>query len=187
MGESNINGPNDDALIRKAQAGDIDAFGELYVRYVAMIYRYVRTRVNDMQIAEDITEQVFLNVFRALAGYRPEGKKFSAYVYRAARNAVIDHYRKPSTDYLVGDQPQALVNVRALDDGLIESEHLAQIMRSFGELPVEYQEVIRLRILLDIPTVTVAEWLDKSQGAIRVLLHRALKALRKRVEEEDVN
>ena len=66
---------------------------------------------------------------------------------------------------------------------MIQNDRVREVQRAMDGLPNDYQEVIRLRVLMEMPTPEVAEWLDRSEGAIRVLLHRALNALREAVNE----
>src|SRR3989337_814471 len=98
MGEGVERSASDFDLISRAQSGDADAFGELYLRYVNPIYRYIRMRVGDTQVAEDLTEMVFLRSFKSLPDYRERGHPFSAFLYRVARNMLIDHYRTKTSD-----------------------------------------------------------------------------------------
>ena len=79
-------------LVALASQGDADAFGDLYELYLEEMYRYVRYRINHKQDAEDLTEQVFLKAWAGLSGYRGE-VPFKAWIYRIARNTVVDHYR----------------------------------------------------------------------------------------------
>src|SRR3990172_8305903 len=130
-----------------------------------------------------MTETVFLRAYQALPSYRERGWPFSAFLYQVARNALTDHYRqqRPETD--LNEADQAGTPVRALDEDLARMEQIAGMHRAMAELPADYQEVIRLRVLLSLPTETTAQWMARSEGAVRVLLHRALDALRKRMAE----
>jgi RNA polymerase sigma-70 factor (ECF subfamily) len=172
-------------LISRAQSGDVDAFGELYQRYVDPIYRYIRMRVRETRTAEDLTEMVFLRSFEALPKYRERGHPFSAYLYRVARNALVDHYRSNRGDVSLEESLLDEGEQAPLEDGLIGQDRDLAIRTALASLPPDYQEVIRLRVAMALPTLEVAEWMRRSEGSVRVLLHRALKALRKKVEEVD--
>lgn len=176
---------SDSGLISRAQSGDVDAFGELYQRYVSPIYRYIRMRVQETRTAEDLTEMVFLRSFEALPTYRERGHPFSAYLYRVARNILVDHYRSNRADVPLDEVDLDDGEQGALEDGLIRQDRDRAIRKALASLPSEYQEVIRLRVAMALPTSTVAEWMRRSEGSVRVLLHRALKALRKKVDEVD--
>jgi len=170
---------NEDELIARARRGDREAFADLYQRYLPMIYAYVRARVFSDPDAEDLTEQVFLRAFQSLARYRPRGWPYSAFLYRIARHLVIDHVRRSrreATVEMTGEPAEARPST---DDVLIRQEDGRRLLLALDRLPADYQEVIRLRLLLALPTATAAVWLGRSEGAVRVLLHRALQALRR--------
>ena len=168
----------DAILIARAQAGEIEAFGKLYERYVVLIYRYVLARVNAESDAEDLTEIVFMRAFEALHRYRERGRPFSAFLYQVARNALVDHYRQQRKVESIEAVEKLPSLGPAPDERLLAEERATVLRRALAELPEDYQEVIRLRIMLSLPTAAVGEWLGRSDGAVRVLLHRALKSLR---------
>lgn len=175
----------DAKLIASAQAGDPQAFGELYERYVDQIFRYIRSRVSLEQDAEDLTETVFVRSFESLDRYEERGHPYSAFLYQVARNVLVDHYRQAEDD-------QALDDAQPLEGGapdperrLQQGEDVERVIGAMANLPDDYQEVIRLRVLMSLPTATAAEWLDRSEGATRVLLHRALNSLRSELDLND--
>ncbi|MGD2163165.1 MAG: sigma-70 family RNA polymerase sigma factor [Anaerolineales bacterium] len=169
-------------LIKLAQHGEVEAFGQLYERYLDRIFRYVRSRVGQEHVAEDITELVFLRSFESLDSYEERGHPFSAYLYQVARNLLVDHYRQPDDEVPL----QKVQNTEPSDGDseklAIQSERLEVLVEALAQLPDEYQEVIRLRILMQLPTADTAEWMNRSDGAVRVLLHRAMKALKRQAE-----
>ncbi len=172
---------SDQELIRRAQDGNADAFGELYTRYVDMVFRYVFSKVGDPYDAEDLTEEIFFRVWRALPAYEQRGLPFTAFVMRVARNIVIDHYRRGRQkvehvsldDYAWSlSQPDAAVSLAELD-----------VLRSgLKDLKEDYQQVLLLRFLSGLTPAETAQVMERSEGAIRVLQHRALQALRKKIE-----
>lgn len=177
--------PDDAQLISLAKAGDVEAFGQLYTRYLEQIYRYIRLRVDDDRVAEDLTEDVFLRAFNALEPYEERGLPFSSFLFRVTKNLLTDHYRRQAEEVSLEDADRLPAKETGLDEKLIADEMGDKVRRALGKLPDEYQEVIRLRIVLGIPTPTAAAWMGRSEGALRVLLHRALKALRKKMIEHD--
>jgi RNA polymerase sigma-70 factor (ECF subfamily) len=179
--------PSDAELIAAAKDGEASAFGVLYERYMELIFRYVRGRVSNVRDAEDITERVFLNAFESLDGYRERGRPYSAFLYQVARNAIIDSYRDSSNEHDL-EIPERIRDPSAdePDDMLVQAERVEAIKAAMAQLSEDYQEVIRLRVLLSLPTSQAARWLKRSEGAVRVLLYRALKALREKMEGVDV-
>jgi RNA polymerase sigma-70 factor (ECF subfamily) len=185
MDENTHTLPEDSELISRAQSGEVEAFGELYKRYLDTIYRYIRVRVAEDLIAEDLTEIVFLRSFEKLERYKERGLPFSAFLYRVARNLLVDHYRQQQGDAPLEDMDRIGISEPALEDSVITSESIQEVQQALTSLPPDYQEVIRLRVILDLPTATAAAWIGRSEGAVRVLLHRALKALRVRMNESE--
>jgi RNA polymerase sigma-70 factor (ECF subfamily) len=174
----------DAKLVAHTKDGDVEAFGTLYERYVERIYKYIRSRVSEQTVAEDITENVFLRAYEAIERYREKGHAFSAYLYRIAHNQIVDFYRKKKEEAPIEVADQVTHDAPSMDDQMIQSEQVREVKEALAILSEDYQEVIRLRVLLDMPTSEVAEWLDRSEGAVRVLLHRALNALRETINEE---
>ena len=91
---SNLGEVDDIQLLKTAQDGNAEAFGELYERYAQRVFRFLYAHLNNQQDAEDLTGEVFLRVWRALGNYKERGVPFLAFLFRIARNALIDHYRR---------------------------------------------------------------------------------------------
>ena len=168
----------DAELVAQAKAGDVEAFGELYERYLDPIYRYIRTRVAEDQTAEDLTEMVFLRTFERLDRYQERGHPFSSFLYRVARNQLVDHYRIKKDEISLEAAQLVEHPASSMDEHIIKQDQANELRSAIEKLPEDYQDVIRFRILMDMPTAEVASWLVRSEGATRVLLHRALHALR---------
>lgn len=185
MGEGDLTDPKDADLVRLAKGGQAEAFGELYGRYLDPIFRFVRIRVGTERDAEDITETVFLKAFEGLDRYQERGAPFGAYLYRVARNTIIDHYR-------TSKPVESLENARGYSEerpetekGIIEKETVHRVEQALATLSEPYQEVIHLRLMMGLPTDQVADWMDKKPATVRVLQYRALKALREALGEID--
>ncbi len=171
------------AYIEKAQAGDAACFGQLYDHYITPIYRFIAVKVGTRQEAEDLTHEVFISAWQKLPSYQPQGFPFSSWLYRIARNRVIDHYRTKKSHVSIDDEvavPEELFGVPSnidavLDDGL----DLAAIKAAMNQLTGEQREVIRLRFLDDLSPAEIAKVLDKREGTIRIIQHRAIAKLKK--------
>jgi RNA polymerase sigma-70 factor (ECF subfamily) len=174
---------SDAELIALAQRGESEAFGELYQRYLDPIFRYLRVRVSEGALAEDLSEMVFLRAFESLGSYRERGHPFSAYLYRVARNLVADHYRQPEVISL--EQAPDLADAADVSGEVARREQLRSVLAALSGLPEDHQEVVRLRVVLALPTADVAAWMGRSEGAVRVLLHRALKSLRAQLTDAE--
>ncbi len=178
--------PQEELIVQRAVRGDQQAFGQLYDAYMDSIYRFVFLRVEDQQTAEDISATVFLKAWEKLEGYQPRGIPFRAWLFRIARNAVIDHYRtrKEVTPL------EAVVNV--FDENTVSvSENVGnrieaqKIMALMNHLTEDQRNVLTLKLVHGLNTQEVAKALGKRQGAVRALQMRGLQALAKLMENED--
>ena len=174
--------PADGELIRRCQAGDREAFGELYRRYLSAIYGYIRLRVDSERDAEDLTEMVFVRTFEAMGKYQERGAPFAAFLYKVARNLVVDSYRSKVPVLPLEAAETHPDDAPAVEAQLEKRQEGRAAVAALAQLSERHREVIRLRVLLGLPTETVAAWMGNSPTGIRVLLHRALKALRTAME-----
>jgi len=177
---------DDNQLINFAKDGEAEAFGELYERHVNAVYRFLYARLDNSMDAEDLTEEVFLRAWNSVPGYHERGVPFLAFLLIIARNVLIDHYRRN------GRSPQhvTIEDIQLRDTNPEPSEVSAknqkhqEIRQAIGQLRNDYQEVLVLRFLNDLSPNETAEVMKRSTGAIRVLQHRAIVALRKTMEEQ---
>jgi len=175
--------PNERELIQHAQKGDKEAVGILYEHYAQAIFQYISYRVASKAIAEDITAEVFLRMIRKLPTYKYTGSPFGAWLYRVASNLLTDHYRK-NQKVSTTSIPETYQSdsIDPFDKLAIQEDQL-MVRRALLSLSDEYQNVIVLRFIRELPHVEVAEIMNKSEGAVRVLQHRALKALSKALND----
>ena len=167
-------------LIDRAIAGDANAFGELYSRYLDPIYRYIFFRVGEQEEAEDLTETVFLKAWEAIPGYKDFGNPFSSWLYRIAHNMVVDFHRKIKTvpNRLEADEPIEIVDETISTLGMvIEAEQFVELGKAIAQLTIEQQQVIVLRFIEDMSHAEIAKIIGKNEGTCRMIQHRALVAL----------
>lgn len=179
--------PDEDWLVRRARQGDEQAFGQLFDHYAPLIYRFFAAHTDDTLDAEDLTEEVFLKVWKALPGYRQRGLPFTGFLFRVARNALTDHYRRSRRQ----QAPLPLEETQVPDPGADPAQALAaslerrRIRQVLAQLRGDYRTVLTLRFFSGLSTEQVAALMGKSPGAVRVLQHRALSALRKLLAAEE--
>jgi len=167
-------------LYRLQTKKDPEAFAKLYDLYVRRIYRFVFFKVSSHEEAEDITSEVFLKAWHYIN--ENEQKKimsFSGLLYRLARNAVIDLYRKRSKKVEVSLENVEIVEEEKLTKELDTKIEIKKIMNSLEKLKHEYKEIVILRYVDGLETGEIAEITGKGRVAVRVTLHRALKRLKK--------
>ncbi len=169
--------PTNEALVARAAQGDTDAFGDLYERLLDDIYRYVYYRVSNQQDAEDLTETIFLKAWQGLANYKPEGAPFVAWLYRIAHNTVVDHYRTRKISEPLADHPYLPDERESVEAQVFSRAEVEQLRQTLQEMTPIHQEVLVLRFINGLSPAETAAALNKSNGAIRVLQHRALKEL----------
>ncbi|MFA5126642.1 MAG: RNA polymerase sigma factor [Patescibacteria group bacterium] len=162
----------------RLKSGDSDAFSFFYDQYVDRIYRFVFIKVSDKQVAEDLTQDIFLKIWQHLVD-KKDIRSFSAFIFRIARNSVVDYYRKSyrqelPLEYLDESQEPADDKAATLDKSM-DTETLLKLLRN---LKPEYQEVLLLRFVEDLSIEDIAGILQKDKNNVRVLLHRALAKLK---------
>lgn len=172
-------------LIQKAKNNDREAFGLLYDRYISPIYRFIFLRVSERAEAEDISHQVFLNAWQNIEGYDFRGFPFSSWLYRIAANLVVDYYRshhRQTVDIEEIDESWFAVSEN-LGDAADRASDLAQIKQAIARLEPDQQNVLVMKFVNELSNKEIAEILEKKEGAVRVIQHRAIKNLKKYVEE----
>ncbi len=166
-------------LIEEAKSGNAEAFGILYNQYMPQIYRFVMLRVgSNREEAEDLTHEVFVHAWQNIPTYSERGFPLSSWLYQIARNRIIDHFRTkksnvPLDDYAASEEVDTAFGPDV--DVTLALERVQEAIRKLGE---EQQTVLIMRFVEDRPTSEVARVLGKTEGAVRLVQHRALRALR---------
>jgi RNA polymerase sigma-70 factor (ECF subfamily) len=171
-------------LVTRLQAGERELLGELYMRYYARVFSYVRMTLRDVHEAEDVAQEVFLRVLRAVPGWERRDVPFRAWLFRIVRHVMIDRLRERARVDLRSPEEvgRALeeTSASAHDDDLLrldEREWLRQLRR----LPGPEQQVIVLRYVLDFTPREIGGLLERSPESVRQLQQRALWVLRERL------
>jgi RNA polymerase sigma-70 factor (ECF subfamily) len=170
-------------FVARAQSGDRDAFGDIYVACHSQIRGFLLRRVADSETAEDLAQQVFVKAWQGLPRYRRTSAPFTAWLYRIARNALVDHYRRSRPT--VGLEGIDIADDSDRDAELITAEQFEEVEHGLDALRDDYREVIRMRFLMGLSTREVAAAMDRSEGAVRVLQLRAMRALRAQLGLEE--
>ena len=169
-------------------------FSKIYDRYIDKIYRFIFLKVNSNEIAQDLTSETFLRVWKIYEkAQNPDTKgrqieNPQAFLYKIAKNLVTDHYRIKgknrtiSAEYVSIVDPDSDLEEKAKSESDLETIHLA-----LANLQENYQNVIIWHYLDDLSIREVAKLLDKSEENTRVMLHRALKKLRGELNYDSKN
>ena len=178
--------PDDAALAVRASKGESAAFGLLYDKHVDAIYRYVYYRVRDDAEAEDLTSDVFMRALKAMPRYEPR-QAFLAWLYRIARNAVIDRARRGNRQVSFEDaleHPNA-DKVLDPDEQILATSDNATLREALAQLTPLQQEVVVLRFLEGYSTEEIARIVGKREGTIRGIQFRAIGALRQLIPSRE--
>lgn len=161
-----------DDLPVRSSALEQTAFAEMYQRQFSAIFRYVRLRVASIEETEDLVSDVFLLALRSWPEFR--GGSLRAWLFRIAHNRVANHYRSSAVRKGFGPGPAILDATAVLE----RAEQRATIWPLVQRLTSEQQEVIGLRFAGGLTTVEAARAMGKSEGAVKMLMFRAIQALR---------
>lgn len=187
-----------DADLAKRARTSREAFGELYERHVAAIYRYVYYRVGSVEDTEDLTARVFARALKHIHNYNDRGLPFMAWLYRIAHNVVANYHRDtqrhpsvPLDDVDLETSPYGHADALSDDsadaadlriDGERERTRLIAAIRKMSE---ERQQLVVLKFVQQLQNVEIGQIMGRSEGAIKSLYHRTLAQLRELMEVEE--
>jgi RNA polymerase sigma-70 factor (ECF subfamily) len=184
---SKLDSKREQKLIRAAQRGNEQAFGELYNAYVHQVYRYVMYRVNNTETAQDLTADVFLRAVEGLARYVDRQVPFLAWLYRIAHARVVDHYRR--TQRVGTEENIDSVEVKVdedLDTDLMVNYRQQKLREALNKLPGEQRQVLLLRFIEGYDIQQTADTLGKTIGAVKMIQRRALQAMNMELTRQGV-
>ena len=163
-------------------------FSKIYDQNIDRIYRFIFLKVNSQEIAQDLCSETFLRTWEKFK--QGKGNPIDnpqAFLYRTARNLVIDHYREKGKSRIVSAESAPIIDPREdLEEEAILRSDLQAVRAALTGLKDDYQDVIIWHYLDDLPIPEVSKLLDRSEAATRVLLHRALKALKTEIDKQEV-
>src|SRR5213595_1798008 len=169
-------------LVEAAQQGRREALEELYLLHFDRIYSYLHMSVGNRHDAEDLTTQTFLKMLESIGRFRWQSAPFSAWLFRIAHNLAMDHFRarrrwQPEEEV---PEPQGSEEPSA-ELAAMQSIGRQSMLQLIENLSPEQQQVLTLKFVFNFPNADVAKILDKTEGAIKSLQHRALASLQKQI------
>jgi RNA polymerase sigma-70 factor (ECF subfamily) len=170
----------EDQLVERAKQ-DADAFGELYDHYFGQIYRFVYSRLREQDAAEDVTSEVFVKALRAIGRYKPSGHPFSSWLYQISVNAIADHYRAKKPQSSLDDAIGIADPQRPVADRVVESAEAARVWAAIDSLPEQQRIAMTLKLGEDLKLAQIGVIMGKSEGAIKLLIHRGMIGVRARL------
>ena len=173
------------ALVDRAQQGDRDALEELYLIHFDRIYSYLHVSVGNRHDAEDLTTQTFLKMLESIGSFKWQSAPFSAWLFRIAHNLAMDHFRARKRWQPEEEVPEPPGSEEPSAEMLaMHSIGRQSMLQLIETLSPEQQQVLTLKFVFNFSNADVATILEKTEGAIKSLQHRALASLQKQVTQK---
>jgi RNA polymerase sigma factor (sigma-70 family) len=169
---------SDLAAVKRCQAGDMDAFTDLYDAYVKRIYDFIYYRTSHKETAEDLTSVTFTKAFQNINSFKGSQGMFSSWLYRIARNTVIDHMRtaKKTVDL------EAAANAKSKDNVAGEAEvrdRLDQVKTYLNKLSEDQREIVVMRLWDELSYAEISALTGKTEGNCKVIFSRVMQKMHK--------
>ena len=174
-----------DRLVQEARGGDAWAFGLLFDHYHLPVYRYIASRVQRPSDAEDLTQLVFVKALEALPRYEARGIPFGGWLFRLARNSVIDHVRTRHDHVDLEAATQHAGRDAGPDEVTVARQELDEVAAALAGLTDEQRDAIALRFFGGLSAREAAAVMGKQEGTIRGLQFRAIAAIRRQLRIEE--
>ena len=154
-----------------------EQFGKIYDQYVEKIYRFIALKIGIQEVAEDLCSEVFIHVFEEFE--KDSIENIQAFLYQVARYAIADHYRERANMRIVSieETEEPFEESYVLQEAMVRLE-IEEVRKALGRLRDEYQNLIIWHYLDELSIVEIAQITGKTNGSVRVGLHRALGALK---------
>jgi RNA polymerase sigma-70 factor, ECF subfamily len=169
-------------IITRAQSGDREAFAILFEQYKNLVYRTAYLMLGESAEAEDALQEIFLQVYKSLAGFDPGKAAFTTWLYRVTFNYCLNYRRKKHRFALPLEDRSSTLKSEFPGAQLAEEELLQQ---AIGKLSDKQRGVVILRYFWDLPYAEIAQILDVPLGTVKSRIDLALKTLRKVLEEQE--
>jgi len=158
-----------------------EQFSQVYDEYVPKIYRFIYLKVSTKEIAEDLSSEVFMRVWKEFT--KTDIDNIQAFLYKVARNVLADHYRSQKVKIVsVEKVTTILLEKGSLEDQAQISSDMEQVREALLNLKDDYQNYVIWRYLDELSVPEIAQITGKSQQSVRVGVHRALRALKGHLE-----
>ncbi len=175
--------PSDEELVLLAQKGKQDAFVLLYERYLPNIMARVRFKIPEGDV-EDVTQEIFIAVLKSLGGFKGQAK-FSTWIWTITSRKIVDYYRSHKPSLIEQDDYEEVVtrnSAKHTMDSNNQQDDLVSVQHALGALPQNYQDILLMRFVDDMPFNEIASHNGQSLEATKSLFRRSVSALAKKME-----
>ncbi|MAT96100.1 MAG: RNA polymerase subunit sigma-24 [Anaerolineaceae bacterium] len=188
MNTADLTMPNEQSLAQQAQA-DPAAFARLYDHYLRRVYNYMRYRLNDAQMADDLTAQVFHRAWEKRHNHDPEKAPFGAWLFGIARHVINDHYRRQKRfGWLSLEVLRERFSLNPPpEEAFIQSEMQTLVLQAVARLNEREREIVALKFGGNLNNVQIAELTGLTASNVGVILYRAMKQLKAALETQGVS
>ncbi len=168
---------NEQKIIQRCQQGKTEEFALLYDQYVKKIYTFVYYKTHHQEIAEDLTSKIFFKALKNISKFDKKENYFSAWLYKIARNTVIDHYRTKKNHLNIDDAWDLLGEENA--DEYDNKQKLEKVKKYINRLKPEHRDILIMRLWQEMSYKEIAEALNKSEPSCKMAFSRLINQLRK--------
>ncbi|MFD6425075.1 sigma-70 family RNA polymerase sigma factor [Streptomyces sp. NPDC060198] len=176
-------GAEEPELLVRARNGDREAFASLYNEHHTELSRYIRLRVCDVHLAEDLVQETFLRALRRISSFTWQGRNFGAWLVTIARNLITDHFRsaRARLETVVGDILDVDTTVDSAEAAGLRALAVESVHTALLKLTPEQYGAIRLRFLGELSIAETATVMGRTEGSIKLLTYRGMASLRSRL------
>lgn len=158
-------------------------FSKIYDQYVTKIYRFIYLKVSSQEVAEDLSSEVFVRTWETYRSKSTKIENIQAYLYQVARNIVADHYRTRKVKIVSVEETIDIVDsASSLQDQAVLNLEMDRIQKALATMQGDHQDLIIWRYLDELSVPEIAQITGKTEDNVRVGIHRALQALKGKVE-----
>lgn len=170
---------SDEHLMKRLAQGDKKAVAVLYDRYYQQVYGYFVRMTRDTEASRDLTQNVFLKVIRYASSWKDD-KVFRYWLFRIARNILVDYHRGERKFYDVNEEPELTLRDEADAVRAMESrESFEFLLEAMAKLPPGYRELIELNRFQGFSYKEIADTVSSNENTVRVKTFRAIQKLKK--------
>ena len=184
MDETSLTLSQEMSLVRRSRT-DARAFGALYDHYFPRVYNYVYYRVRERAVADDLVSTIFVRALDRLDTYQEKRGAFGVWLFRIARNIVVDHYRGLGrlSSLSLEQAEQFVSGAPSVEQSLVRCQEIEALLAQVSRLSGREQEIIGLKFGAGLTNRKIAALLNLKENHIAVILYRAMRKLRQGLED----